>query len=102
MITGLWADGPCTVDGDHYSVHGLDGVPKPGVARTAPGRALSPRPAHPDRRGGRRIPTLDARRAGCHHRARTSLGSGRIDVQAGPSATHDATSRSSAGSAGGR
>ena len=29
VLRGLWSEEPCTVDGEHYRVRGLDGQPKP-------------------------------------------------------------------------
>ena len=29
VIKGLWAEGPCSFSGEHYTISGLDGLPKP-------------------------------------------------------------------------
>ena len=87
VITGLWADGPCTVDGQHYTVRDLDGFPKPVSTAGSP-----PRPGPPILigGGGRKILTLAARRADMIG-LNIALGSGRIDESAGPTATDEAT-----------
>jgi len=81
VITGLWADGPCTVDGEHYQVRGLHGFPKP---------IQSPRPPILIGGGGPKILTLAAQRADIIG-LNIALHAGRIDERAGPSATHEAT-----------
>jgi probable F420-dependent oxidoreductase len=81
VITGLWADSPCTVDGEHYQVRGLDGRPKP----TQPGG-----PPILIGGGGRKVLTLAARHADIIG-LNIALTSGRIDATAGPSATDGAT-----------
>jgi probable F420-dependent oxidoreductase len=87
VITGLWADGPCTVEGRHYAVRGLDGSPRP-VQRTGPtGR---PGPPILIGGGGRKVLTLAAQQADIIG-INIALASGRIDEHAGPSATHEAT-----------
>ena len=87
VITGLWAAEPCTFEGEHYRVQGLDGHPKPLSSHGTP-----PRPGPPILigGGGRKVLTLAARRADIIG-LNISLGSGRIDESAGPSATGDAT-----------
>jgi probable F420-dependent oxidoreductase len=87
VITGLWADGPCSVEGEHYTVRGLDGFPKPISSTGAPAR---PGPPILIGGGGRRILTLAARRADIIG-LNIALGSGRIDASAGPTATDAAT-----------
>ena len=81
VVTGLWAEGPCTVEGEHYQVRGLEGWPKPVQA---------PRPPILIGGGGRKILTLAARRADIVG-LNIALHAGRIDASAGPSATHEAT-----------
>jgi len=81
VITGLWSDDPCTVDGRHYQVIGLDGQPKP---------AQRPRPPLLIGGGGRRVLSLAGRVADIVG-LNIALGSGRIDASAGPSATAAAT-----------
>ncbi len=81
VITGLWADGPCTVDGQHYRVAAMDGWPKP-VQRPGPPILIGG--------GGRRVLRLAARRADIIG-LNIALGAGRIDESAGPSATDEAT-----------
>ncbi len=41
VIKGMFAEGPFSFAGEHYTIDGLDGLPKP---------LTQPRPAHPDRR----------------------------------------------------
>jgi probable F420-dependent oxidoreductase len=31
VLKGLWADGPCSVSGEHYRIDGLDGLPRPST-----------------------------------------------------------------------
>ncbi len=81
VITGLWADEPCTVEGVHYQVRGLEGFPKP-LQRPGPPILIGG--------GGRKVLTLAARRADIIG-LNIALHAGRIDEQAGPSATHEAT-----------
>ena len=81
VITGLWAEGPCTFHGRHYSIDGLDGLPKP-VQR--------PRPPILVGGGGRRLLTEAARWADIIG-LNIALPAGRIDERAGPSATDEAT-----------
>ena len=87
VITGLWADDPCTVEGEHYTVRGLDGFPKPVSSHGTPAR---PGPPILIGGGGRKILTLAAQRADIIG-LNIALAAGRIDEAAGPSATHDAT-----------
>ncbi|MGZ4708625.1 MAG: TIGR03621 family F420-dependent LLM class oxidoreductase [Acidimicrobiales bacterium] len=87
VITGLWGDGACTVEGEHYTVRGLDGRPKPPSTAGSPAR---PGPPILIGGGGRKILSLAARRADIIG-LNIALGSGRIDESAGPSATDDAT-----------
>jgi len=91
VITGLWADEPCTVEGTHYAVRGLDGFPKP-ISSVAGAEGAPPRPGPPILvgGGGRRILTLAARRADIIG-LNIALGSGRIDASAGPTATDTST-----------
>jgi probable F420-dependent oxidoreductase len=81
VITGLWADGPCTVEGAHYQVRGLEGWPKP---------AQRPRPPILIGGGGQKILTMAATWADTIG-LNIALHAGRIDESAGPSATHEAT-----------
>jgi len=93
VITGLWADEPCTVEGRHYTVRGLDGFPKPTRRpdlSTRSGPASRPGPPILIGGGGRKVLTLAAHRADIIG-LNIALAAGRIDEQAGPSATHEAT-----------
>ena len=81
IVTGLWSDSPCTVEGRHYAVRGLVGHPKP-VQQPGPPILVGG--------GGRRLLTLAARRADIIG-LNIALGAGRIDESAGPSATDQAT-----------
>jgi probable F420-dependent oxidoreductase len=87
VITGLWAEGPCTVEGRHYVVRDLDGFPKPVTSTGSPAR---PGPPILVGGGGRKILTLAARRADIIG-LNIALGSGRIDASAGPTATDRST-----------
>lgn len=80
VIKGLFADEPCAVDGEHYSVH-LDGTPKP-VQRPHPPLLIGG--------GGRAILSLAGREADIIG-LNIDLRSGRIDASAGPTATAAAT-----------
>ena len=99
VITGLWADEPCTFEGRHYTVRDLDGFPKPtrrtGLSKNAglstrSGMASRPGPPILIGGGGRKVLTLAAQRADIIG-LNIALAAGRIDEQAGPSATHEAT-----------
>jgi probable F420-dependent oxidoreductase len=81
VITGLWAEGPCNVDGQHYRVNTMDGWPKP-VQQPGPPILIGG--------GGRKLLTLAAQRADIIG-LNIALAAGRIDEAAGPSATHEAT-----------
>ena len=85
VITGLWADDPCTVTGEHYAVRDLDGRPKP-IQR----QAHRPGPPILIGGGGRKVLSLAARQADIVG-LNIALGSGRIDETAGPTATDEAT-----------
>ncbi len=80
VITGLWADGPCSVDGPHYVVH-MDGRPKP---RQRPGPPLLVGG------GGHKLLTLAATRADIVG-VNVALGAGEFGERSGPTATHRAT-----------
>jgi len=54
VIKGLWADGPCTFRGQHYTVDGLEAYPRP---------LQQPRPPLLVAGGGRRILSMGAREA---------------------------------------
>lgn len=81
IITGLWADGPVEVDGDHYTVAGLEGQPKP---------AQRPRPPIMIGGGGAKVLALAGRWADIVG-LNPTLAAGVIDERAGPSATAEAT-----------
>lgn len=81
VVKGCFADEPCTFQGEHYRVDGLDGRPKP-VQRPHPPLFIGG--------GGRKVLELAAREAdiiGLNIR----LDAGRIDAHAGPTATDRAT-----------
>lgn len=73
VIEALWGEGPCTHDGRHYRVTGLDGRPKP---------LQTPRPPILLGGGGRRMLSLAARRADIVG-INVSLAKGVIDADAG-------------------
>lgn len=83
VIEALWADGPATVEGEHYRISGLDGSPKP-VQRPRPPILLGG--------GGRRMLGLAARRADVVG-LNVNLAKGVIDADAGPDGTAAATDR---------
>ncbi len=83
VIKGLFADGPMHFVGDHYTIRGLEGTPKP-VQRPHPPILIGG--------GGKHILQVAAREAdivGLNIR----LDHGRIDDTAGPTATLDSTRR---------
>lgn len=76
-VEALWGEGPATVAGRHYTITGLDGLPKP-VQR--------PRPPILIGGGGRRMLELAARRADVVG-LNVNLAKGVIDADAGPDGT---------------
>ena len=83
VIHELWSPGPCTFDGHHYQVHGLDGLPKP---------VQSPRPPVLVGGGGKRVLSLAAAQADIVG-LNIDLRRGVIDAGSGPNATEDATAQ---------
>jgi probable F420-dependent oxidoreductase len=83
VIDQLWSDRPCDFVGAHFTVKGLDGLPKP-VQR--------PRPPVLIGGGGRRVLSLAARRADIVG-LNLDLRRGVIDAHAGPNATDEATAQ---------
>ncbi|MCU0311103.1 MAG: TIGR03621 family F420-dependent LLM class oxidoreductase [Acidimicrobiales bacterium] len=81
VLRGLWADGPVSFVGDHYTIEGLDGQPKP-LQRPGPPLLLGG--------GGRRMLGLAAREADIVG-LNIALAKGVIDADAGPNATASAT-----------
>jgi probable F420-dependent oxidoreductase len=81
VLEALWADGPCTLDGDHYRITGLDGLPKP-VQRPRPPLLLGG--------GARRMLTLAGERADIVG-INVSLAKGVIDADAGPDGSAERT-----------
>ena len=81
VIDALWSDGPATFEGDHYSIRGLDGRPKP-VQR--------PRPPLLIGGGGRRVLSVAGRRADIVG-ININLAKGVIDADAGPDGTAERT-----------
>jgi len=81
VLEGLWGEGPCSVDGVHYRVSGLDGLPKP-VQRPHPPLLLGG--------GGRRMLTLAGARADIVG-LNVSLAKGVIDADAGPDGSAERT-----------
>jgi probable F420-dependent oxidoreductase len=81
VIDGLWSDAPCTFAGQHFTISGLDGRPKP-VQR--------PRPPVLVGGGGRRVLSLAAQQADIVG-LNIDLRRGVIDAGAGPNATDEAT-----------
>lgn len=81
VIRGLFAEGPFTFPGEHYSVSGLEGWPKP-VQRPSPPIAIGG--------GGHRMLRFAAREADIVG-LNVNLAAGVIDERAGPNATEEAT-----------
>ena len=81
VITRLWSDEPCSFRGDHYTVEGLDGLPKP---------LQSPRPPILIGGGGRRVLTVAGQWADIVG-LNFALTKGVIDASAGPNGTAEAT-----------
>ena len=81
VVRGLWARGPLSFTGDHYTITDLEGHPKP-LQRPGPPLLLGG--------GGRRMLSLAAREADIVG-LNISLTKGVIDADAGPNATADAT-----------
>lgn len=81
VIDALWRDGPVTFRGDHFSLDGLEGSPKP---------LQRPRPPVLVGGGGRRVLSLAARVADIVG-LNVDLRRGVIDDKAGPNATEEAT-----------
>ena len=82
VLEALWADGPATVDGDHYRDHRARRPPEAGAA-TAP--AAAPRRRRPA--DARRSPARRADIVGIN----VNLAKGVIDADAGPDGTAERT-----------
>jgi probable F420-dependent oxidoreductase len=83
VLRGLMADGPFTFEGEHYTITGLDGQPKP-VQRPAPPVLIGG--------GGRRILSIAGREADIVGIG-TNLRSGRIGPHLVDNVTADATAQ---------
>lgn len=81
IIKGLFADGPVTFAGEHYSIAGHEGTPKP-LQKPGPPILLGG--------GGKRMLSLAARQADIIG-VNVALTAGVIDASAGPNATAEAT-----------
>src|SRR5690606_33797570 len=81
IIAALWSDGPVDLDGVHYTLRGLEGLPKP---------LQRPRPPIVIGGGGPKVLALAARHADVIG-LNPDLRAGVIDDRAGPSATAEAT-----------
>lgn len=81
VLKGLFADGPVTLAGEHYTVAGLEGTPKP-VQRPHPPILVGG--------GGRKILQLAAREADIIG-LNFNLHGGRIDATVGPDGTAEHT-----------
>ena len=80
IIKGLFGEEPVTFAGEHYTINGLNGLPKP--IQTPPPLLIGG--------GGRRVLTLAAREADIVG-INISLATGVIDARVGPNATAQAT-----------
>src|SRR3546814_1638226 len=83
VLRGLWDDGPCSFEGEHYRIDGLDGRPKPATLGGPPLVIGG---------GGRRVLQLAAREADIVA-INVNLRAGVIDERAFPDGTPDATDR---------
>ncbi len=83
VMKGLFADGPCSFEGEHYTITGLDGYPKP---------LQRPHPALLIGGGGRRMLAIAAREADIVG-INPALRSGSPDAEAAADATAEATDR---------
>ncbi len=83
VLHGLWADGPCTYDGDHYRISELVGLPRP-VTPSGPRLVVGG--------GGERILRLAARTADVVA-VNVNLAAGVIDERAFPDGVPEATDR---------
>ncbi|HUW02496.1 MAG TPA: TIGR03621 family F420-dependent LLM class oxidoreductase [Acidimicrobiales bacterium] len=81
VMKGLFTDGPVDFDGEHYTITGLEGLPKP---------TQRPHPPIIIGGGGRRILELAAREADIVA-LNVNLAGGAIDERAYPNGTADAT-----------
>ena len=81
VIDQLWSDAPCTFAGTHFTISGLDGLPKP---------AQRPRPPVLIGGGGKRVLSFAARSADIVG-LNIDLRRGVIDAESGRNATDDAT-----------
>lgn len=83
VIKGLWADGPFDLDGDHYRITGLEGLPRPATAGGPPIVIGG---------GGPRVLRLAAREADIVA-VNVNLRAGVIDERAFPDGTPESTDR---------
>ncbi len=83
VLQGLWADGPCTFDGRHYRIDGLDGLPRPSTPGGPPIVVGG---------GGERVLRLAARTADVVA-INVNLRAGVIDERAFPDGTPESTDR---------
>lgn len=81
IIKGLWADGPFSFAGEHYTVTDLEGTPKPVQA---------PRPRLFIGGGGRKMLTLAGQEADIIG-LNIDMRAGTIDERSGPTATAEST-----------
>ncbi len=85
VFKGLFGDGPCSFEGDHYSISGLDGLPKP-VQRPHPPLLIGG--------GGKRVLSIAAREADIVG-INPAIVSGNVDAESAADATAKATDRKS-------
>jgi probable F420-dependent oxidoreductase len=83
VLKGLFAEEPCTFEGAHYTITGLDGMPKP-LQRPHPPLLVGG--------GGRRMLSIAARHADIVG-VNPALRTGDVDAEAAADATAEATDR---------
>ncbi|MGK2948913.1 MAG: TIGR03621 family F420-dependent LLM class oxidoreductase [Acidimicrobiales bacterium] len=83
VVKGLWADGPLDIDGEHYRISGLEGLPRP-ISAGGPPIVIGG--------GGPRVLRLAAREADIVA-VNVNLRAGVIDERAFPDGTPESTDR---------
>lgn len=81
VVKGLWGDGPCNFDGDHYTIRGLEGFPKP---------VQDPHPPVLVGGGGKKVLSVAGRQADIVG-LNANLRAGEVSADAAKTATEAAT-----------